>query len=156
MCVWTDGLPDAHVGTLCIHRFRRHSPLLAVQGYDVTSWTLPMDDKIIARALRAAKCGGWRSGTVKYQQQLGAQYFAPTAFARIGAIPEIIALIQGLIGGLAYAVPGGDVYFGCMPTRTMASYRAAFGGGDSAARVASETRSRKVTLPCGRPPSRAN
>ena len=110
---------DAHVGhamsSIVFDFIRRY---LQYKGYDVRhvmNFT-DVDDKIIARAAKSGDDPAEiaQRYVVKYQQQLEAlNVLPPTAFPRVSqTIPEIIALIQGLIDkGYAYVVPGGDVYF---------------------------------------------
>jgi len=110
---------DAHVGhamsSIVFDFIRRY---LQYKGYDVRhvmNFT-DVDDKIIARAAKSGDDPAEiaQRYVLKYQEQLEAlNVLPPTAVPRVSqTIPEIIALIQGLIDkGYAYAVPGGDVYF---------------------------------------------
>ncbi len=110
---------DAHVGhamsSIVFDFIRRY---LQYKGYDVRhvmNFT-DVDDKIIARAAKSGDDPAEiaQRYVLKYQEQLEAlNVLLPTALPRVSqTIPEIIALIQGLIDkGYAYVVPGGDVYF---------------------------------------------
>jgi len=110
---------DAHVGhamsSIVFDFIRRY---LQYKGYEVRhvmNFT-DVDDKIIARAAKSGDDPAEiaQRYVLKYQDQLEAlNVLPPTALPRVSkTIPEIIALIQGLIDkGYAYVVPGGDVYF---------------------------------------------
>jgi cysteinyl-tRNA synthetase len=110
---------DAHVGhamsSIVFDFIRRY---LEYKGYEVRhvmNFT-DVDDKIIARATKSEEDPADLAHryAARYQQQLEAlNVRTPTAFPRVSqTIPEIIELIQGLIGkGYAYATPGGDVWF---------------------------------------------
>jgi cysteinyl-tRNA synthetase len=110
---------EAHVGhamsSIVFDVVRRYLEYRGFEIHHVMNFT-DVDDKIIARAAASGEDPFRLSSRFaeKYQKQLSAlNVLPPHEFPRVsGTIPEIIAMIQGLVMHRhAYVTPGGDVYF---------------------------------------------